>query len=76
MRIEDHWHDAVEYYVSFETTHGRTIRKHLILFEDLTDVEIKSIVSERFNAVKEVINIEEINDVLFPKSSMELIGNN
>ena len=42
MRIEDHWHDAVEYYVSFETTNGRTIRKHLVLFEDLTDVEIKS----------------------------------
>ena len=52
MRIEDHWHDGVEYYISFETTNGRTIRKHLILFEDLTDVEIKSIVSERFNAVK------------------------
>lgn len=53
-----------------------TIRKHLILFKNLTDVEIKSSVSERFNAVKEVINIEEINDVLLPKSSMALIGNN
>lgn len=76
MRIEDHWHDAVEYYISFKTTNGRTIRKHLVLCEALTDVEIKTIVAEKFNAVKEVIDIEEINDVLLPKSSMALLGNN
>lgn len=76
MRIEDHWYDGIEYYISFETNSGQTIRRNIIFTKNLTKKEIDQMVVEKFNSVKKVLNIEEVNDVLLPKSSMMLIGNN
>lgn len=76
MRIEDHWYDGIEYYISFETNSGQTIRRNIIFTKNLTKKEIDKMVVEKFNSVKKVLNIEEVNDVLLPKSSMMLIGNN
>lgn len=76
MRIEDHWYDGIEYYISFETNNGQTIRRNIIFTKNLTKKEIDRMVVEKFNSVKKVLNIEEVNDVLLPKSSMMLISNN
>lgn len=76
MRIEDHWYDGIEYYISFETNSGQTIRRNIIFTKNLTKKEIDKMVVEKFNSVKKVLNIEEVNDVLLPKSSIMLIGNN
>lgn len=76
MRIEDHWYDGIEYYISFEANSGKTIRRNIIFTKNLTEKEIDKMVVEKFNSVKKVLNIEEVNDVLLPKSSMMLIGNN
>lgn len=76
MRIEDHWYDGIEYYILFETNSGQTIRRNIIFTKNLTKKEIDKMVVEKFNSVKKVLNIEEVNDVLLPKSSMMLIGNN
>ena len=76
MRIEDHWYDGIEYYISIETNSGQTIRRNIIFTKNLTKKEIDRMVVEKFNSVKKVLNIEEVNDVLLPKSSMMLISNN
>lgn len=36
MRIEDHWYDGIEYYISFETNSGQTIRRNIIFTKNLT----------------------------------------
>lgn len=70
MKIEEHWYDGVEYYIVFQTCCKRVIRKHLILPTKLTDQEIKEIILNKFLNVKKVVVIEEIQDVLLPKSGI------
>nr|WP_176455244.1 hypothetical protein [Carnobacterium maltaromaticum]CRI06550.1 conserved protein of unknown function [Carnobacterium maltaromaticum] len=72
MRIEDHWYDGIEYYISFETNSGQTIRRNIIFTKNLTKKEIDRMVVEKFNSVKKVLNIEEVNDVLLPKSTIRM----
>lgn len=74
MYIEEHWYDGIEYYIEFETVCERVIRKNLILPTDLTNKEIKEIVLNKFSFVQKVIVIEEIQDVLLPKSGILIAG--
>lgn len=67
MKIEDHWYDGVEYYVSFETSKGVIIRRHLILPTYVSKKKIPEIIKKKFNSVKKVIEIDEITDVLIMK---------
>lgn len=74
MRIEDHWYDGIEYYIEFETTCERVIRKTIIFPTQLTNQEIEEIVMKRFMAVKKVVGITEIKDILIPKSEIVVVG--
>ena len=67
MRIEDHWHDGVEYFVSFETSKGVIISRRLILPTDVSQKKVEKIIKQNFHSVKKVIEIDEIADVLIMK---------
>lgn len=67
MKIEDYWYDAIEYYVSFETSKGLIIRRHLILPTDTSKKKIEKIVKNKFYSVEKVLKIEEISEVLVMK---------
>lgn len=74
MKIEEHWYDGVEYYIEFETSCKRVIRKNLILPTQLTDQEIEEIIMNRFRSVQKVLVVAEIQDVLLLKSGIVSVG--
>lgn len=74
MKIEDYWYDGVEYYIMFETSCKRKIRKNLILPTQLNKLEIEKIVMNKFRSVQKVVVIEEIQDVLLLKSGLMIAG--
>lgn len=67
MKIEDHWYDGVEYYVSFETIKGVIISKRLILPTDVSKKKVEKIIKQNFHSVRKVVEIDEIADVLIMK---------
>ncbi|PLS37148.1 hypothetical protein CYV26_00155 [Carnobacterium maltaromaticum] len=64
MLIEEHWNDGLEYYIEFEATTGMIIRKVIIVPSTFEREQVKSMIEQRFNRVKKIICIEEVNEVL------------
>lgn len=68
MRIEDCWEDKKSYYVSFLSSENKVINRNILLSPDIQDkYEIETIVYRNFNQVKEVLAIDELDDVLLLK---------
>ncbi|WP_317945795.1 hypothetical protein [Carnobacterium maltaromaticum] len=70
MRIEEHWEDGFLYYVEFQVKQEnllRTIKKHIVLYEELSKVEIMNIVKKRFGNVQFVRAVEFHDDILLIK---------
>lgn len=67
MLIEDYWNDGIEYYIEFEVTNGRVIRKNIIVPGVFGIEQVKKLIINRFNHVKKIICVEEIQEVLLMK---------
>lgn len=70
MKIEDHWEDAFLYYVQFKVKQDkklRTIRKSIVIYSSLTDLEVHNLIFSRFNNVESVESVEWYDEVLLIK---------
>ncbi len=70
MKIEDHWEDAFLYYIQFKVKQDnkvRTIRKSIVIYSSLTDLEVNKLIFSRFNNVESVVSVESYEDVLLIK---------
>lgn len=70
MRIEDNWEDGFLYYVEFQVKQGemlKVIRKNLVVYEELKEKEIMSLVKDKFSNVINVHLVEYYDDILLVK---------
>lgn len=74
LRIEDKWDDGVLYYIEFKAfleDGFKTIRKNLILPEELDSLELEKLVKENFNLVAQVQSVEYGDEVLLLKKNKD-----
>lgn len=72
MRIEDKWIDGFLYYIEFKVIQGevfKTIRKTIVIFEELDYIEVERIIRSSFGNVIEVNKIDSYEDILFLKGN-------
>lgn len=58
MRIEDYWKDGVLYYIEFKVkieNEFKTIRKHIVLRELISDEELSNLIFKEFGCVESVV---------------------
>lgn len=73
MKIEDYWEDKTEFEISFVTEDNRTINKKIALEPGTTRLQAKKVVKSSFSRVKEVIYVEEVNDLLSYKKNISMV---
>lgn len=71
MKIEDFWEDKTEFEISFVTEDNRTINKKIALEPGTTKLQAKQVVQSSFNRVKQVLYVEEVNDLLSYKKTFQ-----
>ncbi len=64
MRIEDHWEDGTEFYVSFETKSRRIISKVIVLPQGITHEKAEELIKKSFLNVERIVELEEGPDLL------------
>lgn len=72
MRIEDKWIDGFLYYIEFKVFQEdifKTIRKTIVIFEDLNEKELEILIKNSFRNVIAVENVDSYEDILFFKET-------
>lgn len=73
MRIEDKWIDGFLYYIEFKVLQEdifKTIRKTIVIFEDLNEKELEILIKNSFRNVIAVENVDFYEDILFFKRDL------
>ncbi|WP_317912685.1 hypothetical protein [Carnobacterium maltaromaticum] len=73
MRIEDKWIDGFLYYIEFKILQEdifKTIRKTIVIFEDLNEKELEILIKNSFRNVIAVENVDFYEDILFFKRDL------